>query len=184
MRSGEREGEYRVSNVLIGIIGVILFIGLALAGALILGDDFKTANAASKAAAVSSMMQQVANAATMYQTKRGVTLMADGTDSALNILLAAKSIRSIPVNPTNPGARMAGADAKGGQDGGPVRMFFWDLGDSRNARDVCMAIEETSGNGDAASVVDVSTLFDVRAARQGCMMDKYYADHYVSYIML
>lgn len=60
-----------MSNVLIGIIGVILFIGLALAGALILGDDFKSASRDAKATALMSQMQQVSQALDMYRLKTG-----------------------------------------------------------------------------------------------------------------
>jgi hypothetical protein len=60
-----------VSNVLIGIIGVILFIGLALAGALILGDDFRTASNSSQAAALMSQMKQAADAIDMWKLKTG-----------------------------------------------------------------------------------------------------------------
>ena len=60
-----------MSNVLIGIIGVILFIGLALAGALILGDDFRTASNSSQAASLMSQMKQAADAADMYKLKTG-----------------------------------------------------------------------------------------------------------------
>lgn len=60
-----------MSNVLIGIIGVILFIGLALAGALILGDDLKSSNRDAKATALVSQMQQVSQALEMYRLKTG-----------------------------------------------------------------------------------------------------------------
>jgi hypothetical protein len=60
-----------LSNVLIGIIGVILFIGLALAGALILGDDFKAASRDSKVTNLIAKMQQMANGLDMYNIKTG-----------------------------------------------------------------------------------------------------------------
>jgi len=60
-----------MSNVLIGIIGVILFIGLALAGALILGDDFKSASRDSKVTNLTAKMQQMANGLDMYNIKTG-----------------------------------------------------------------------------------------------------------------
>lgn len=60
-----------MSNVLIGIIGVILFIGLALAGALILGDDFRNASSSTRAAALMSQIKQAADAGTMYRLKTG-----------------------------------------------------------------------------------------------------------------
>lgn len=56
-----------MSNVLIGIIGVILFIGLALAGALFLGPRFQDSTNNSKAAAVVQTMTQLANASNMYR---------------------------------------------------------------------------------------------------------------------
>lgn len=60
-----------MSNVLIGIIGVILFIGLALAGALILGDDFRSATNETQAAAAVAQLQQVKAAADMWKLKTG-----------------------------------------------------------------------------------------------------------------
>lgn len=62
-----------MSNVLIGIIGVILFIGLALAGALILGDDFKASSNSAQAAALMSQIKQAADAADMRKLKLGVS---------------------------------------------------------------------------------------------------------------
>ena len=60
-----------MSNVLIGIIGVILFIGLALAGALFLGTRFQESSNTSRAAAQVQAMQQIANASNMYQVQEG-----------------------------------------------------------------------------------------------------------------
>ena len=50
-----------MSNVLIGIIGVILFIGLALAGALFLGPRFQAATISSKASATVVMPAALAS---------------------------------------------------------------------------------------------------------------------------
>lgn len=63
-----------MSNVLIGIIGVILFIGLALAGALILGEDFMSASSSSKATAAISNGRQIAQAVAMHDLKTGRSL--------------------------------------------------------------------------------------------------------------
>jgi hypothetical protein len=60
-----------MSNVLIGIIGVILFIGLALAGALILGDDFRSASRDTKVTRLVAQMQQISQGLEMYQLKTG-----------------------------------------------------------------------------------------------------------------
>lgn len=63
-----------MSNVLIGIIGIILFIGLALAGALFLGPRFQSASNDSKAAAMVQQLQQASNAAAMYTVETGSPL--------------------------------------------------------------------------------------------------------------
>ena len=85
-----------MSNVLIGIIGVILFIGLALAGALILGDDFRTASNSSQAAALMSQIKQATDAADMRQLKLGV-----GTTPSIETdFLVPRFLKSPAVNGT------------------------------------------------------------------------------------
>jgi type II secretory pathway pseudopilin PulG len=63
-----------MSNVLIGIIGVILFIGLALAGALFLGPRFQDATNTSKASAYVSQGKQIADAMQMYRVQEGTVV--------------------------------------------------------------------------------------------------------------
>ncbi len=84
-----------MSNVLIGIIGVILFIGLALAGALFLGPRFQESTNNSKASAAVQAVSQVAHAVNMYQAQEGA-LPADVT-----ALTGAKYLKSVPSNPTS-----------------------------------------------------------------------------------
>lgn len=67
-----------MSNVLIGIIGVILFIGLALAGALFLGPRFQSATHNSKASAAIQAVKQVTDAADMYRVNEGQTISITG----------------------------------------------------------------------------------------------------------
>jgi hypothetical protein len=85
-----------MSNVLIGIIGVILFIGLALAGALILGDDFKSASASGQAAALMSQIKQAADAADMRRLKLGVA----NTPSTNTAFLVPRFLKTPAMNPT------------------------------------------------------------------------------------
>jgi len=177
-----------VSNVLIGIIGVILFIGLALAGALILGDDFRTATSSSKAAAVTQTMQQVVAAANMFQLKKGRQLMASEHSTAIDTLVAAKSLKVAAVNPMN-GAAIALVNQGGGIDAtSPGRFFYTNLGTDSVARDVCRQIEETMGSADAdAAMVPVSD-WGARTAsnrRMGCLLYSYYQPAmYQAYIPL
>jgi hypothetical protein len=79
-----------MSNVLIGIIGVILFIGLALAGALFLGPRFQEATADSKASAHISQIKQIVDAAVMYKIQEG------SSTSSLTTLVGAGYLKSTP----------------------------------------------------------------------------------------
>jgi hypothetical protein len=88
-----------MSNVLIGIIGVILFIGLALAGALILGDDFKSASNDSQAAALVSQMQQTMNALDMWKLKTGKSTIQNSDTS----FLVPRFLKTKAINPTTNG---------------------------------------------------------------------------------
>ena len=63
-----------MSSVLIGIIGVILFIGLALAGALFLGPRFQASSNSSKASAISQSLSQTTQAVNLYALEEGSPL--------------------------------------------------------------------------------------------------------------
>jgi hypothetical protein len=83
-----------MSNVLIGIIGVILFIGLALAGALFLGPRFQEAQNSSKASAAVQNMSQISNAVQMWQVDRGERFPAGPADD----LVSKGFMKSLPAN--------------------------------------------------------------------------------------
>lgn len=89
-----------MSNVLIGIIGVILFIGLALAGALVLGDDFKESKLDAQAAQQISQLQQAAQAAAMYKLKSGREVYSTEVD-----FLIPRYLSTHPINVTVPEIR-------------------------------------------------------------------------------
>lgn len=92
-----------MSNVLIGIIGVILFIGLALAGALFLGPRFQEATTNSDASAVMAGIHQVAMAAEMYRLQEGASTLIPANDAALT---TSGYLKTRPSN-TTPVARKA-----------------------------------------------------------------------------
>ena len=73
-----------MSNVLIGIIGVILFIGLALAGALFLGPRFQEATIDSRASSIAMMLSQSVSAMQMYTLQEGDTVVVGGFQSLLD----------------------------------------------------------------------------------------------------
>jgi type II secretory pathway pseudopilin PulG len=99
-----------MSNVLIGIIGVILFIGLALAGALFLGPRFQESTNNSRASASVQAVSQIANAINMYNVQEGKTVT--NTDATKGLvaaetpyveLVGGNYLKSVPSNPTGTG---------------------------------------------------------------------------------
>lgn len=133
-----------MSNVLIGIIGVILFIGLALAGALILGDDFKTASSSSRAAAMSSVLQQTAAAASMFELKTGQVVTASTANSNGQFLVP-RFLKAKPVSPVD-GGEILVVDGDGNAYSNIKGQFFFaNIGTDSKARDMCRAIEEGAG---------------------------------------
>jgi hypothetical protein len=167
-----------MSNVIIGIIGVILFIGLAAAGATILGSDFMQASASTRAATVVAHLQQYSQAVNVLRVRRAITVQSSvGTNNALE---------EVPVNPIGPGSAYVAANRTGGSTG-DIGTVFTDLGNSKMARDTCFEIETQAGNTNAAAVVDASTRYDERviaAPRVGCMMNFYYGNNYMAYIVI
>lgn len=134
-----------MSNVLIGIIGVILFIGLALAGALFLGPRFQEATSSSRASAIVQSMAQVASAANMYRAQEG-TPAINGT---LDTELVAKGYLKSRPNPTN------GLDTYTGLGVGYVaEVSYYGLTES-NAAQICAAINRQMNGSDA--VPDAAT---------------------------
>ena len=85
-----------MSNVLIGIIGVILFIGLALAGALFLGPKFQEAGANTKATTIMSILKQTSDAAAMAELTSGKSVMVGEASS-----LSPEFLKSQTSNPSN-----------------------------------------------------------------------------------
>jgi hypothetical protein len=167
-----------LSNVLIGIIGVILFIGLALAGALILGDDFKSASNASQAAALMSQLKQAADASDMRKVKLGVST----TPAMTTEFLVPRFLKTPAVNPT-PLGRAAPDDIRwkpsfnnnlfgdGFQEPGYAAKYSQAvIGpiDNTRARDICQSIAETYGQ---TAIPDVRGDGDSRlSSESGCAL--------------
>jgi hypothetical protein len=84
-----------MSNVLIGIIGVILFIGLALAGALFLGPRFSQVTTSNTASQLMTGMKQVSDAADMRKIDLGKAYTPSTTPEFLMPLY----LKAIPKSP-------------------------------------------------------------------------------------
>jgi type II secretory pathway pseudopilin PulG len=165
-----------MSNVLIGIIGVILFIGLALAGALFLGPRFQEASNASKASAIAAQMQQVAQAINMYQVDTGTSIPSTASDSVGATLVASRHLKSVPANPIS-GALVTAVNKAGGADTGPATHLYTNIGTDENAKLICLAIERNAGSPNPAQTAAPNPDFGTVVAanrRLGCFADSYY----------
>jgi hypothetical protein len=152
-----------MSNVLIGIIGVILFIGLALAGALFLGPRFQESTNNSRASAIIQRISQTANAANMFEVQEGSRIAGDA--AGITTLVTKGYMKSPP--PTDQTVnRIIPINASGGVTGDPA-FIIADL-TGTNAKAVCEAIETQSG-GTAANVGETPTEWPNKSKRQqGC----------------
>ncbi len=146
-----------MSNVLIGIIGVILFIGLALAGALILGDDFKSSKASTQAARVVSDMQQISAAINMRNLKLGATMSA--TEYETNVAsLVPRFLKVAPLVPTS-GAVYRTVDIDGYGRALPIHHLQARLGPpgDETAKSICREIEQQTGAADPDAAIGAVT---------------------------
>lgn len=86
-----------MSNVLIAIVGLILFVGLAIAGTMYLGDAWEQTRRESEAVQVLEQMNQVMSAVSLFQTERRVELF--GGSDIRSILVANGYLKIYPISP-------------------------------------------------------------------------------------
>lgn len=146
-----------MSNVLIGIIGVILFIGLALAGALFLGDRFSSSRTQGEAARYMSEGSQISKAYEMYRINEGAYptgLKADGsaydtteTKARLVELKEKGYLKQIPVGSSaaNPSD---GAWYIDNAKGAALTL----IGPDTASKNVCIEARKQSGISDPSSI--------------------------------
>lgn len=130
-----------MSNVLIGIIGVILFIGLALAGALFLGPRFQESTNNSKASAAVQAVSQIASAANMSNVQGGAAVKSDATVASLQ---TAQYLKAVPSNPTStiyPAMLTTGA----GEQISTANAEYVVMQLQGNAAAICLAIARQTG---------------------------------------
>lgn len=147
-----------MSNVLIGIIGVILFIGLALAGALILGDDFRSSRSSTIAATIATQMQQISSAIAMRNLKTGTTISAVNYETNV-ASLTPRFLKTAPVVPIS-GAVYRTVDRDGFGRDMPIHHLQARIGPAGDpvAKAVCREIEAQSGAADPdAAIAAVTT---------------------------
>lgn len=169
-----------MSNVLMGLIGVVLFVGLALASVTYLGPRILGASANRNAQLVLGSLQQTSAAIRLYRL-RTRTVVPD-TTQFVDRLTAAGVLKSAPPNPHLSAApsssTIAGAwpypvytagigdDAVLSNAASNHTYLVMALGSSRSAQATCIEIQRTLGS-DAllsASLMSVSDTFANRRA--------------------
>lgn len=160
-----------MSNVLIGIIGVILFIGVALAGALFLGDRFSMAANSSKASTMIQQLQQAANAASLYEVHTGSPINAGAVDTSP---IMSRYLKTAPQVLVDTGGGAYFYDAAGeGITGGKAVLVGMVLKNGKVDREICEAVQRHTGqigtadpfDGTARPKADVPAL----GFKAGCM---------------
>jgi len=166
-------GVIVVSNLIIAIIGVALFVGIALGGALFLGPRFQDAQDNSTASAFVGAVSEVAAAANSY---RGATEYAGGLDLATPSTLVSNGyMKTLPSDPlARSGPQMdlvdaQGVDAAAASDKASwsPRFVVWSLGDRR---DLCTMIQRKLGTiSTSAEVSDAQVATSAGAGKAaGC----------------
>jgi hypothetical protein len=162
-----------VSNVLIGIIGVILFIGLALAGALFLGPRFQEASNSAKASSATQTIAQVANAVHMYEVQEGTpvvpsaanTTLGTKTEQSYKQLVEGGYLKSVPTNPTSSGTVYVSVES-----GRKYAVMGVGIDDAT----VCRAINRQAGLGDVDNALKTSTTTAMGCHKSGTASPVFY----------
>ncbi len=135
-----------MSNVLIGIIGVILFIGLALAGALFLGPRFQEATINSKVSAWTQAQAQVAHAVNLRELSEGARMQSSLDPDGIRAQLAAKGyLKSAPVNPWGDEYYFVLRDEEGYEIGTSAYVMNGFYADRAKDMRFCAAIAKRAG---------------------------------------
>lgn len=156
-----------MSNVLIGIIGVILFIGLALAGALFLGPQFTTATYDTQAARVVSSIQQVTSALNMYRAVEGID-----HQSALNGDLAPTYLKSYPIALDGGTGSFGSTNDDGTQTAAPYTYVITGVynADQSRAVPICRSIALKSGQSVPATGAPIISSLSQLTTQTGCFV--------------
>ena len=159
-----------MSNVLIGIIGVVLFIGLALAGATYVGALVLDGTTQRNTAVVTNSLAQTAQAVKIYNMKNRAWARngLDGVDR----LMAAGALSARPPNPFVTAGYPVIVDINGGLTNLRPAYAIMYIGATEEARDACIEIEIQNNNLDrtAEATMEQQIAFVNRAtpAKGGC----------------
>ncbi len=159
-----------MSNVLIGIIGVIFFIGLALAGASYVGSLVTDGTTQRDSAQIVMSLQQTAGAVKIYNIRNRSWVPNNFT--AVDTMISAGIMKARPTNPTLPGSYPLVVDSTGSLTGNRPTYVIMYLGQSEQARDACIEVEIQNGNTDrtdpAVMAQQISFVSRANTTKGGC----------------
>lgn len=170
-----------MSNVLIGIVGIILFIGLALAGASFFGPVVTDSLSESKANGTMQVLSKVATAIQIRNREMEVS-----TPSAVDAsVLVPEYLDEIPRNPTNSSAvYLLNSVATVGVGG--AAMVATKIGADAESRLMCLYLNRSGGSKTDVVPLHTNTLPTQRA---GCVQSNitygpFLTGDYVAYVRM
>lgn len=140
-----------MSNVLIGIVGVVLFIGLSLAGASFFGPVMTDSMTEARASGVVQIMSTTAKAVSTRNREQETTTPGSADSSSL----VPDYLAEIPVNPIN-GNPVMMVNATGTTAGGMTRLIVTKM--TANDAAMCGYIDrQGGGNGSVQTLASLPT---------------------------
>ncbi len=147
-----------MANVLIGIVGIVLFIGLALAGASFFGPVLMDSTTEARASGVFQVMSTVSKAVVVRDRELG-TLTSPSLDSSV---LVPTYLEDMPVNPVS-GSPISLLTSGGAAAGGMIRYIATRL--PATEAKMCGYLNKQGGN---LNTYDVPVLAGFPAQASGC----------------
>lgn len=161
-----------MSNVLMGIIGVTLFIGLALAGALFLGPRFSAAQASSEASGYMLQLKQITDAAVM-RTFNGAAMVGD-TEADITRLKTEGYLKG----------DLAGFDFSDLTESSFATVAYRALPDNAKNRAVCLEIQRIHGQTVNGTFDATPKLMRETTTQHGCIVWRYRANSLAVFVKI
>jgi hypothetical protein len=149
-----------MSNVLIGIVGVVLFIGLSLAGASFFGPVMTDSMTEARASGVVQIMSTTAKAVSMRNREQETTTPASADSSSL----VPDYLVEVPVNPVNGNPVML-VNANGTTAGGMTRLIVTKM--TTNDAGMCAYIDRQGGGNGTIQTLGALPSQTIGCARAG-----------------
>ena len=166
-----------MANVLIGIVGVILFIGLALAGASFFGPVLNDSVVEARASGLVQSLSTVAKAVSVRN--RELETLTPGSSNS-NVLVP-DYLSDLPTNPINGQPLMLVTDA-GSVTGGMARIVASRLTSTDAA--LCGYVNGQGGGGTTVPVVSTMPIQSIGCARAGSTLGTFAAGDYFAYMTI